>query len=240
MKSVTRKRKYKIINKFKFMRFIICSLICLSLLIWLFVSLISATCQMVFRHDELATIDNITNVEIVEVIPVTNNVYAAESIEPIIEEVNHTTDYSNKPDTLKEEYYDIIVNISKEENVPLEVILAIITTENVTYNINATYKNTNGTVDMGLCQINSSYVEYFAKVYNIENLDPYNVSDAVTFVARHMKYLSDYGKTHYNLSDSDSYIFAAGAYNRGLGGECKYRNMYDYKEKFINNYNKFI
>ena len=55
-----------------------------------------------------------------------------------------------------------------------------------------------------------------------------------------MKYLSDYGIENYNLSDEDSYIFAAGAYNRGLGNECKYRNMYDYKEKFINNYKSFI
>ena len=55
-----------------------------------------------------------------------------------------------------------------------------------------------------------------------------------------MKYLSNYGIEKYGLSEKDSYIFAAGAYNRGLTNECKHRNMYSYKEKFLSNYEKFV
>ena len=165
---------------------------------------------------------------------------ATESIESLENAIEKINTYDKKPQGLENIYYDYIIEISNNEKVPLEIILAIITTENITYNADACYKNSNGTTDMGLCQINSAYVDYFAKTYNIENFDPFNEKHAITFVARHMKYLSDYGKIHFNLSEIDSYIFAAGAYNRGLSNECKYRNMYEYKEKFLMNYNNLI
>lgn len=237
--TVRRKRRRYRINKMKFARFIIISLAFITLIIWLFSLLISAICNTVFKHDETANIENITNIEAVDVIPITSQAYASESVTYTIEE-NIIIDYNKKPDGLKTDYYEQVIEISNNEDVPPEVILAIMTTENESYDANASYKNSNGTVDMGLCQINSSYVDYFADTYNIDNLDPYNVKDAITFVARHMKYLSNYAKDKYDLSEKDSYIFAAGAYNRGLSNECKYRNMYEYKEKFITNYEKFI
>ena len=231
-KTIRRKRRRYRINKAKFARFIFCCLVFLAVVIWIISSIINAICNMVFKHDEVATVDTIGKVEVVDIIPTTSQAYASEDIRVI--------DYSIKPEGLDNTYYEYMVEISENENVPLEVILAIVTTENETYNANSTYKNPNGTIDMGMCQINSAYVNYFADKYNIKDLDPYNVYDAVTFVARHMKYLSNYGIEKYNLSEIDSYIFAAGAYNRGLTNECKYRNMYHYKEKFMMNYDKFI
>ena len=237
-KSIKRKRRYRI-NKLKFIRFIIVSIIFLTLIIWLCSLLINAIYSIVHNHDKTISVDNITTIEYSEIIPISTEVHASKADTYDIEEIN-IIDYNKKPNGLKDIYYEYIIEISNIEHIPFEVILAIITTENETYDENAHYENTNGTIDMGLCQINSSYVEYFADKYDIENLDPYNVKDAITFVARHMKYLSDYAKEHYNLNDKDSYIFAAGAYNRGLGNECKYRNMYEYKEKFLINYEKFI
>lgn len=239
MRRVVRKRRKYRINKVKFARFIIISLAFIALMVWLFSLMINAIYNMVFKHDETANVNNVTNIDVVEVIPVSSQVYASDCITCEIEETNKI-DYSKKPEGLEDTYYKHVIEISDEENVPSEVILAIMTTENELYDVNATCKNSNGTIDMGLCQINSSYVDYFADTYDIENLDPYNAEDAITFVARHMKYLSNYAKDKYDLSEKDSYIFAAGAYNRGLGNECKYRNMYEYKEKFIKNYEKFI
>ena len=141
---------------------------------------------------------------------------------------------------MSDEYYNYVVQAAKDNNIPITVILAIMTTENESYDPYAKSKNDNDTYDMGLCQVNSNYYEEFGKKYNIDNFNPYDPKQAIEFIAKHMKYLSDYGIENYNLSDEDSYIFAAGAYNRGLGNECKYRNMYDYKEKFINNYKSFI
>ena len=229
--SRRKKRRYRI-NKVKFIRFILICILFLSLVIWGITSIISRIYNAVIEHDSTATYETIGEVDVESIIPVTT----VSANDNYIVEVNT---YENKPDNLPETYYDYVINISEKEEVPSEVILAIMTTENELYDANARCVNTNGTVDMGLCQINSSYVEYFSEEYNIDNLDPYNIEDSITFVARHMKKLSAYGREKYNLSEKDSYIFAAGAYNRGLGNECKYRNMYEYKEKFIKYYEEF-
>ena len=225
-KTYKRKRKIRI-NKFKFARFIICSILFFIILYWSISTLTNNILQEVDKQ-EIIVANLKTNVDddIID-----ENTYVEE------EKIEEEIDYVNKPAHLNDKYYEWMIEISENEDVPLEVILAIVTTENESYNVNATFNNTNGTVDMGLCQINSAYVDYFAKTYNIDNLDPYNVYDSVTFVARHMKYLCDYGINKYGLNEMEGYIFAAGAYNRGLSNECKYRNMYHYKEKFLNNYN---
>jgi hypothetical protein len=225
-----RKRNHK--NKrIKFIRFIACILIFSSSVTYLMSIIVNAI------NDKNVKDTSNLGVEIT-----TNNVIDNSSIhndEDVVHDDCNKYDLI-KPDKLSDIHFEWIVEISNNEKVPLEVLLAIITTENSNYDENATSVNSNGTKDMGLCQINSAYVNYFAKTYNITNLDPYNVYDAVTFVARHMKYLSEYAVNKYNLSEIDSYIFAAGAYNRGLGNECKYKNMYSYKEKFVINYNTFI
>lgn len=225
-----KRKKIKIrIHKLKFARFI---LIC-ALFTYLMIQLGSALTNNKEITVKIEVIDN----DSIETCANVNNSSISTIDETPIEKINT---YDKKPQGLENIYYDYIIEISNNEKVPLEIILAIITTENITYNADACYKNSNGTTDMGLCQINSAYVDYFAKTYNIENFDPFNEKHAITFVARHMKYLSDYGKIHFNLSEIDSYIFAAGAYNRGLSNECKYRNMYEYKEKFLMNYNNLI
>lgn len=148
--------------------------------------------------------------------------------------------YPEKPELLKQEYYEYIIKMAEQEKISVESLLAIITTENELYDTEILNENTNGTYDIGLCQINSKYIDYFGEKYNIDNFDPSSAYDSIEFLAKHFKYLATYGIDNYNLSEEDSYLFAAGAYNRGLSNECKYRNMYDYKEKFLNNYNLFL
>ena len=148
--------------------------------------------------------------------------------------------YPEKPELLKQEYYEYIIKMAEQEKISVESLLAIITTENELYDTEILNENTNGTYDIGLCQINSKYIDYFGEKYNIDNFDPLSAYDSIEFLAKHFKYLATYGIDNYNLSEEDSYLFAAGAYNRGLSNECKYRNMYDYKEKFLNNYNLFL
>ena len=222
----SRKKKLKIINKFKFMR----ALFILIMLILIIIKLIT----LFINH-----IININN----ENEAILN--YSVSSLNYVIEidDENNEPEYiefSNKPINMSDEYYNYVVQAAKDNNIPITVILAIMTTENESYDPYAKSKNDNDTYDMGLCQVNSNYYEEFGKKYNIDNFNPYDPKQAIEFIAKHMKYLSDYGIENYNLSDEDSYIFAAGAYNRGLGNECKYRNMYDYKEKFINNYKTFL
>ena len=222
----SRKKKLKIINKFKFMR----ALFILIMLILIITKLMTLFINYIINvNNENEDILNCEVSSLNYVIEIND-----ESDEP------EYIEFSNKPINMSDEYYNYVVQAAKDNNIPITVILATMTTENESYDPYAKSKNDNDTYDMGLCQVNSNYYEEFGKKYNIDNFNPYDPKQAIEFIAKHMKYLSDYGIENYNLSDEDSYIFAAGAYNRGLGNECKYRNMYDYKEKFINNYKSFI
>lgn len=221
----TRKKKLRIVNKFKFIRAIV--IVCLMVFL-----LIKLICLCV---GHIITICN--NYEYLDNYEVESEIYTIE-FKDEDDEIEYM-EISNKPVNMSDEYYDYVVQASEDNNIPINVILAIMTNENQSYDTLARHKNTNGTYDMGLCQVNSRYYKDFGRTYNINNFDPYNPKQAIEFIAKHMKYLSEYGANEFNLNSEDSYIFAAGAYNRGLGNECKYRNMYDYKEKFINNYNAF-
>ena len=222
----SRKKKLKIINKFKFMR--------ASFILIMLILIITKLTTLFINY--------IINVNNVNKAILNCEVSSLNYVIEINDESNEPEyiEFSNKPINMSDEYYNYVVQAAKDNNIPITVILAIMTTENESYDPYAKSKNDNDTYDMGLCQVNSNYYEEFGKKYNIDNFNPYDPKQAIEFIAKHMKYLSDYGIENYNLSDEDSYIFAAGAYNRGLGNECKYRNMYDYKEKFINNYKSFI
>lgn len=222
----SRKKKLKIINKFKFMR----GLFILIMLILIIIKLMTLFINYIINvNNENEAILNCEVSSLNYVIEINDESNEPEYIE-----------FSNKPINMSDEYYNYVVQAAKDNNIPITVILATMTTENESYDPYAKSKNDNGTYDMGLCQVNSDYYEEFGKKYNIDNFNPYDPKQAIEFIAKHMKYLSEYGIENYNLSDEDSYIFAAGAYNRGLSNECKYRNMYDYKEKFINNYKTFL
>jgi len=146
-----------------------------------------------------------------------------------------------KPSHLNQEYFDFLVEQCIENDVPINVILGIMRTENTTYNASLTSeKNDNGTYDMGLVQINSRYHDYFGEKYNIDNFDAYNWKHAIIFITRRMSDLISMGEKDYNLSGEELYLFAAGCYNRGEGGEKQYRNMYWYKERFITNYYNMV
>ena len=234
MKITIRKKKYTI-NMLKFIRFIGITFVIIMLIIWIIFQLTTLFTKVLFNNTERNILDNTPNINSI----IETQAYASEcAVDDTVQ--MGCIDYSKKPEGLDDIYYEHVINIAKHEDVPMEILLAVITTENRLYDANAYYKNVNGTVDAGLCQINSAYLDYFAEKYNIENLDPYNVEQSITFVARHMKYLSNYAIDNYRLSEMDSYIFAAGAYNRGLSNECKYRNMYSYKIEFLANYEKFI
>lgn len=173
-----------------------------------------------------------------QMVPAITVVHANDNSE--FEYTNEEISYKNiKPDTMTDSLFDIIYNTSNDENVPIECILSIITIENEFYNESECYVNTDGSKDIGLCQVNSKYIDYFGEKYNISNFNPLNVNDSVTFLARHFKYLTQCANNE-GLYGIDAYLFAAGAYNRGLTNETKYQNMYSYKHKFLDTYNGFI
>lgn len=220
----TQMKKLKIINKRKFIRFIIITFIVISMfLYYLFNNLYFNK----YKHNQ-----SISNA-------ICNN-----SEDTLINVSNlHNENKNNiniKPENMSSEYYSYVVQAAVNNDIPINVILAIMTTENEFYDTYSKCNNSDGSYDMGLSQVNSKYYKYYGNFYKINNFDPYNPEQAIEFIAKHMKYLSEFGINNYGLSKDDSYIFAAGAYNRGLENECKYRNMYYYKEKFLNNYVLFL
>lgn len=220
----TKRKRLRIVNRFKFIRSIIILIILLAIIIKIIGMFVSYATNII-SEDEL------------DLQHEQNNYYASLQVEYSNINVKPKT---NKPDNLPEEYYTYLVNAAKDNDIPIKVILAIMTTENETYDPNIIYENTNGTYDIGLAQVNSDYYVEFGLKYNIKDFNPYDPKQSIEFIAKHMKYLASYGATNYGLNEEESYIFAAGAYNRGLSNECKYRNMYNYKERFLNNYNSFI
>ena len=231
MKTTTIKKRRRRINYKRFIPAMIILILIISLIIKGIACLIGLIYSNVVRNEfEQAITEETTEIDIFEesdyeVIPLT---YEENSI------------YSIQPNNMSNEYFEYVLDSSNKNNVPVEVILATLTTENEVYNPNAKAKNSNGTYDMGLCQVNSAYYIDFGKQYNIDNFDPYNPQHAIEFVAKHMGHLISVAEKDYNLHNEDAYLFAAGAYNRGIGTEIKYRNMYEYKEKFINYYYDFI
>ena len=140
-----------------------------------------------------------------------------------------------KPENMPEEYFNYAKEIAEKENAPLDLMIAILLTENELFDADIVYgPNDDGSYDIGLCQVNSNYIDYFAKLYNIKNFDPYDVYDSLEFLAKHVNYLKNEGLNKYNIENENIYMFIAGAYNRGISNEIKYQNMYHYKEKVQN------
>lgn len=213
-------KKLKIINKLKFIRFISIIIIIAGIFYYLIFD----------KPNYNQTIDNImynnTNDALINVSNLHNE--------------NKEDNINIKPENMSSEYYSYVVQAANDNDIPISVILATMTTENEFYDTCLKCDNLNGSYDMGLSQVNSKYYKYYGNFYKINNFNPYDPKQAIEFIAKHMKYLSEFGINNYDLSKDDSYIFAAGAYNRGLDNECKYRNMYYYKEKFLNNYVLFL
>lgn len=76
---------------------------------------------------------------------------------------------------LSEDLQKYIYNLSKQNDLNYIDILALISVES-NFNPKLTHKNTNGTTDYGLFQINSCNIDNFRKQLNIKGdiLDPYN------------------------------------------------------------------
>ena len=179
--------------------------------------------------------DEITENNILE----TNNEIIEEVYEPIIETTILIEPISYKPDKMPNEYYSYLEYYSDIYDIDIPILMAILISENPEFNPLAEHFNSNGTIDIGLCQVNSKYVDYYADVYDLHNFNPYDANQNINFLASHVRYLLNCAN-NYGLSGEDALLFMAGAYNRGLSSEKENRNMYHYKEKFLNNYNALI
>lgn len=139
-----------------------------------------------------------------------NNVSLAETIK---EKIIHkkTTKYK----FLDEEIAFYIESLSKDLDLDSDLIVAILMVENETFNPYAMNKNKNGTIDVGLFQINDKYLwatfQYTYWKSDIQ-LDPFNWKHNTFIAIHHIRYLFDH------LHEEDKVIMA---YNCGINGVRK-------------------
>jgi len=69
--------------------------------------------------------------------------------------------------------------------IPPEIIAGIIRVESGGNPLAIGY-NRDGSVDLGLVQINSQYLAYFARIYNLPNLNPFDPKQSRAFLRAHL------------------------------------------------------
>ena len=112
---------------------------------------------------------------------------------------------------LEPELSDYICELCSNMELDSDLIVALLMTENPTFNKDAVHKNQNGTIDCGLFQLNDKYLwTTFREKYWFDNLelDPFNWKHNTYIALHHFKYLID----KFKITD-DSIM----AYNSGEG-----------------------
>ena len=112
---------------------------------------------------------------------------------------------------LKKEMSDYICALCTEMEIDPDLIVAILMKENPEFDPEATHKNDNGTIDVGMFQLNDRYVwTTFKDTYWFDNveLDPFNWKHNTYLAVHHIQYLQK------QLKVMDDVIMA---YNCGIG-----------------------
>ncbi len=112
---------------------------------------------------------------------------------------------------MPKELSNYICDMSEELDIDSDLVVAILMRENPEFNPDATHRNDNGTIDVGMFQLNDRYLwTEFKNDYWFENieLNPYNWKHNTYIALHHIKYLQDKFKIQ------DDVIMA---YNGGKG-----------------------
>lgn len=112
---------------------------------------------------------------------------------------------------MPKELSNYICDMSEELGIDSDLVVAILMRENPEFNPDATHRNENGTIDVGMFQLNDRYLwTEFKNDYWFENieLNPYNWKHNTYIALHHIKYLQDKFKIQ------DDVIMA---YNGGKG-----------------------
>lgn len=128
---------------------------------------------------------------------------------------------------LDQKYQDLIWQLCIKNNLSYEFVLAVFHYESK-FNTTATNKNKNHSVDFGVAQLNSNFIDTY-RGYAIEycNLSPnekfdiYNADHSIRAGIGTIVYLRNYWKQK-GVSDSDIAEFVTGSYNLGVLGFEQY------------------
>ena len=162
-----------------------------------------------------------------------SSIYCEEVFEetPVLE-----TSLSNnyfKPANLSDELFQVVITECENNGLPVNVALAVMKTETQDFDTEAINYNSNGTYDSGIMQINSSNVAGFSKRYDCPEFaaNPNNPKANITVGIRYLAENYRVYLEHYNGDELKTLLATAGSYNRGVGGQNRYRNIYDYNAR---------
>lgn len=147
-----------------------------------------------------------------------------------------------RPASLSPELYDLVILESGIYNIPAEIVIAIMKTETQSFNTEAVNYNSNGTYDSGIMQINSSNINWMAETYNCPEFrnNPRDAKANITVGIRHLASIYNAYLQHYNGDITKCLLATAGAYNRGIGNQNKYRNIYEYSARVFAHYSNIV
>ena len=143
-----------------------------------------------------------------------------------------------KPDELPQHLYDLVISECAANDIPAEFVLAIMKTETQSFNTDAVNYNTNGTYDSGIMQINSSNISWMADKFNCPEFanNPKDATANITVGIRYLASIYTAYKQHYGNDMTKCILATAGAYNRGVGNQNKYKNIYQYNARVFAHY----
>lgn len=99
-----------------------------------------------------------------------------------------------KYDFMPKQYSDYIENLSFELQLDPDLVAAILIQENPDFNPDAIHRNENGTSDLGLMQLNDSYIwtVFVPRYWDLDiDFNPYNWKHNLFLGMHHIKYLSE-------------------------------------------------
>lgn len=121
---------------------------------------------------------------------------------------------------LNEELQKYLWDKCKENNWPYDVVLAQLKVES-DFNVNLTHRNSDGSVDRGLAQINSSTLKFYQE--KIPGFDPFNPYHAIQACILYLNENRAYW-VNKGVTDLEQIIvLSLNSYNMGLPRYLKYR-----------------
>lgn len=140
-----------------------------------------------------------------------------EVVEDVVEEIS-MPEYDIK---LSKELQKYTYNLCNEYGLAYEMVLSLFYTESK-FDIKAINKNTNGSADKGIAQINERYSKEFSARAGIHKYNPYNPQHNIKTAIVHINYLREYWISQGIDDEERLWWYLIGSYNRGINGFKSY------------------
>jgi hypothetical protein len=145
--------------------------------------------------------------------------------------------YKIKDVNLDDSILDYIWNKANENDLSYTLILAMAKQES-DLNKDKVNRNSNGTTDRGLLQINSRSLKWLGELADIKNPNPMNDYHNVNMAIAYLVEERDFWRTQ-GLSEEQVFFATVLTYNQGRGGATSYIRSHGWHSKYVENILKY-